>query len=393
MDRLADPTTTTHGGGPTPSLDAITLATTPGILTIDLDAIVANWRKLKGQGIPAECAAVVKADAYGCGITPVTHALWKAGCRTFFVATVAEARAVRDVARTAVIYVLDGFFPNSGPAFAEIDCRPVIGDATEFAEWEAFRRNSGRQSAAAIHIDTGMNRLGFSVAEAEALLPRIHAGNHGITLVMSHLANAELLGDPMNGRQVATFRDIASRFSGVAASLSNSSGIFLGSQFHFDVLRPGAALYGVNPTPEADTPMLPVINLKARIAQIRHIERGATVGYGATWTARRPTRLAIVTAGYADGYFRAAGSIDNRRSAEAVVAGKRCPIAGRISMDLLAIDITDVPPQTVRRGGMVTLIGDGITVDHLAHHADTIGYEVLTNLGKRFTRIYLGEAQ
>ncbi len=295
-------------------------------------------------------------------------------------------------ARTAVIYVLNGFFPNSGPTFAEIDCRPVIGDATEFAEWEALRKITGRQSAAAIQIDTGMNRLGFSIAEAEALLPRIHAGNHGITLVMSHLANAELLGDPMNGRQVVAFRDIASRFSGVAASLSihrasssarNSISTSCGREL---------ALYGVNPTPEADTPMLPVINLKARIAQIRHIERGQTVGYGATWTARRPTRLAIVTAGYADGYLRAAGSVDNRRGAEAVVAGKRCPVAGRISMDLLAIDITDVPPHTVRRGSMATLIGDGITVDDLAHHAGTIGYEILTNLGKRFARVYVGEA-
>lgn len=393
MDRLSDTThQTTPSSTATLAVDPVTLTTTTGILTIDLNAIVANWNKLRSQGVPAECAAVVKADAYGCGITPVTRALWKAGCRTFFVATLAEARAVRDVASTAVIYVLDGFFPNSGPTFAEIDCRPVIGDATEFAEWESLRKITGRQGAAAIHIDTGMNRLGFSIAEAEALLPRIHAGNHGITLVMSHLANAELLGDPMNGRQVAAFRNIASRFSGVAASLSNSSGIFLGSQFHFDVLRPGAALYGVNPTPEADTPMLPVVNLKARIAQIRNIERGQTVGYGATWTARRPTRLAIVTAGYADGYPRAAGSVDNRRGAEAVVAGKRCPIAGRISMDLLAIDVTDVPPHAVRRGNMATLIGDGITVDHLAHHAGTIGYEVLTNLGKRFTRVYVGEA-
>ncbi len=231
MDRLSDTPTSTA----TLALDPVTLTTTTGILTIDLDAIVANWNKLKSQGVPAECAAVVKADAYGCGIKPVTRALWKAGCRTFFVATLDEARAVRDVARTAVIYVLDGFFPNSGPTFAEIDCRPVIGDATEFAEWEALRRITGRQGAAAIHIDTGMNRLGFSIAEAEALLPRIHAGNHGITLVMSHLANAELLNNPMNGRQVAAFRNIASRFSGVAASLSNSSGIFLGSQFHFDV--------------------------------------------------------------------------------------------------------------------------------------------------------------
>ncbi len=363
-------------------------ASTTGVLTIDLDAIVGNWRKLGSHAIPADCAAVVKADAYGCGITQVTRALAKAGCRTFFVATLDEARAARDVTPTSAIYVLDGFFPGSGDLYAKYDCRPVIGDATELAEWDAFRTVSGWEGPAAIHIDTGMNRLGFRIADAQALEPRIKNGNHGFSLVMSHLVNAEMLSDPVNGRQVAAFRETASLFSGVSASLANSSGIFLGSQFHFDLVRPGAALYGVNPTPEADTPMLPVIDLKARVAQIRNIEKGETVGYGGTWTARHPTRLAIVTAGYADGYFRAAGSIDNMRSAEAIVAGQRCPIAGRISMDLLAIDITALPVGAARRGSMVTLIGEGITVDELAYHFGTIGYEVLTSLGRRYTRVY-----
>ncbi|EKS42436.1 alanine racemase [Afipia clevelandensis] len=370
--------------------DAPLPASATGLLTIDLDAIVANWRKLGSQAVPADCAAVVKADAYGCGIAQVTRALAKAGCRTFFVATLDEARAVRDVTPTSVIYVLDGFFSGAGDQYAKYDCRPVIGDATELAEWDAFRTTSGWEGQAAIHIDTGMNRLGFRIAEAQALLPRIKNGNHGISLVMSHLASAELLNDPSNGRQVAAFREIASQFSGVPASLANSSGIFLGPQFHFDMVRPGAALYGVNPTPEADTPMQPVVDLKVRVAQVRNVEKGEHVGYGGTWTARQPTKLAIVTAGYADGYFRAAGSIDNMRSAEAMVAGKRCPVAGRISMDLMAIDITALPPGATRRGALVSLLNSEITVDELAHHFGTIGYEVLTSLGKRYVRAYKG---
>jgi len=178
----------------------------------------------------------------------------------------------------------------------------------------------------------------------------------------------------------------------VPASLSNSSGIFLGPPFLFDVVRPGVALYGVNPTPEADNPMQGVVELKARVLQIREVERGESVGYGATWTARRPTRLAIVSAGYADGYFRAGSSNDGTRGADAVVAGKRCPIAGRISMDVMAIDVTDLEKNAVRRGHMVTLLGDGITVDELAHRFGTIGYEVLTSLGKRYARVYKGDA-
>ncbi|WP_438279251.1 alanine racemase [Nitrobacter sp.] len=382
---------TTSSGTPADADTAVAAAAAIGTLTVDLDAIAANWRKLEKTAVPAECAGVVKANAYGCGAGPVARALDAAGCKTFFVATLGEARIVRAVVPAADLYVLDGLFQNCSDAFAAINCRPVIGDLNELAEWDAFCRRTGWAGGAAIHIDTGMNRLGLTLDEAQGLIPRIDAGDHGITLVMSHLACAETLHHPLNARQVAAFREIASQFSGVPASLANSSGIFLGPQYPFDLVRPGAALYGVNPTPEADNPMRPVVELKARIVQIRTIDKGESVGYGATWTARRPTRLAIVAAGYADGYFRAGSSNDGTRGADVVVAGTRCPVAGRVSMDLLAVDITDLPTHAiVRRGHLVTLIGEGITVDELAHHFGTIGYEVLTNLGDRYNRIYKG---
>jgi len=200
------------------------LAGATGILTVDLDAIIANWRKLEKTAIPAECGAVIKADAYGCGVEPVARALLAAGCKSFFVANLDEARAARTVLpSTAALYVLSGFFQNSGEAYAKIDCRPVIGSLNELAEWDLFRRRSGWSGGAAVHIDTGMNRLGLTVLEAHGLISRIEAGDHGITLVMSHLASAEQLNSPVNARQLSAFREIASQFSGVPASLSNSS--------------------------------------------------------------------------------------------------------------------------------------------------------------------------
>jgi alanine racemase len=363
-----------------------------GILTINLDAIVANWRALGTHALPAECAAVVKADAYGCGTEPVARALTKAGCKTFFVATLEEARRTRAAAPGTTIYVLDGFFAGTGPAFASIDARPVIGDLTELAEWDSFRAVNGWRGEAAIQVDTGMNRLGIGVDEALSLVPRIQAGNHGIALVMSHFVISETPGHTLNGRQLGAFRKVTGRFSGVDASMANSSGIFLGSQAHFDMVRPGAALYGLNPTPDSNNPMQAVVEIKARIAKVRNIDKGDSVGYGATWHARRPTRLAIITVGYADGYFRAAGGADGVRSAEVIVAGRRCSIAGRISMDLMAIDVTDVPEREVRRGDLVTMIGEGITIDEVGHHFGSVGYEVLTSLGSRYRRIYRGGA-
>ena len=391
MNIVPDPKTALAGTVLSPEANqAAALASATGVLTVDLDAIIANWRKLEKTAVPAECAGVIKADAYGCGAEQVARALSRAGCKTFFVATVDEARVVRAAVPSTTIYALNGFFQNTGDTYAKIDCRPVIGDLNELAEWDVFCRRSGWRGGAAIQIDTGMNRLGLTIAEAQGIIPRINAGDHGITLVMSHLVSGELVNNPTNAKQLTTFREIASLFSNVPASLSNSSGIYLGPQFQFDLVRPGAALYGINPTPEADNPMQPVVDLKARIVQIRNVERGETVGYGGTWTARRPTKVAIIASGYADGYFRAASANDGTRGAEVVVAGKRCPVAGRISMDLTAIDITDLPQNAARRGHMVTLIGEGITVDELAHHFGTIGYEVLTSLGPRYARIYKG---
>jgi alanine racemase len=392
MNIASDPKSLPAGDLLSPEANrAAALSAVNGALTVDLNALVANWRKLEKTAVPAECSAVIKANAYGCGIEPVARALAKAGCKTFFVATLDEATAARAAAPSAGLYVLNGFIQNTGEVYAKINARPVIGDLNELAEWDVFCRRTQWAGGAAIHIDTGMQRLGLTMAEAQGLIPRINAGDHGISLVMSHLACAENLNHPMNAKQLAAFREIASAFAGVPASFSNSSGIFLGSPYHFDMVRPGAALYGVNPTPEADNPMQPVVELKGRVMQIRDVERGETVGYGGGWTARRPTRLAIVSAGYADGYFRAASSSDGTRGAEVIAAGKRCPVAGRISMDLMAVDITDLEKNAVRRGHMVTLLGEGITADELGHHFGTIGYEVLTSLGSRYARIYNGD--
>jgi alanine racemase len=361
-----------------------------GVLGIDLDAIAANWRALGRRTMPCECAAVVKADAYGCGLEPVTAKLVETGCKTFFVATIAEGRRARATAPEADIYVLDGLMPGTGPAFADSGLRPVIGNLEELSEWDAFVAASNWRGGMALHVDTGMNRLGIDLTDAAAVANRLQWEQHGITLLMSHFAAAEAPDHPLNDKQIQTFRELRRLFRGVPASLANSSGIFLGSSAHCDVVRPGVALYGANPTPGRDNPMQPVVELKGRVLQVRSLERGASVGYGATWTAKRPSRLAIVAVGYADGYSRSASAADGMAGGEAVVAGRRCPLAGRVSMDLLAIDVTDVEARAVRRGDLVTLLGAGITLEDVANASGTIAYEVLVNLGRRFHRAYRG---
>jgi alanine racemase len=373
---------------------------TGGLLTIDLAAIAANWKALANRVVPADCAAVVKADAYGCGLEPVAAALAGAGCCTFFVAHLAEARKVRAAAPDAAIYVLNGFPPGTAATFAEINARPVIGSVAEYVEWDAFRTATGWSGFAALHFDTGMNRLGFTPQEAPLFTARVKMPGHGIALVMSHLACAETPAHPLNAKQIETFRDLRFMFRGLPTSLANSSGIFLGPATHCDVVRPGAALFGVNPTPATPNLMAPVVTLKARIVQLRDVPRGETVGYGATWTAARAARIAIVSVGYGDGYPRAAGNTRVNPAAKpaarqtpfagAVVAGRRCPMAGRISMDLMAFDVTAVPEEQLRRGHEATLIGDGITVDDVAGWSGTIGYEVLTGLGRRYRREWVG---
>jgi alanine racemase len=360
-----------------------------GVLTIDLAAIEANWKKLASMTVPVECAAVVKADAYGCGIEPVARKLVRAGCRTFFVADVAEGRRVRAIAPEVTIYVLNGL-PGSAQTFADENLRPVINSTTELAEWDAFVATTGWGGGAALHVDTGMNRLGITVDEAAAIAPRIQSENHGFTLLMSHLACAETPDHPLNDRQIRLFREIRIVYRGVSSSLANSSGIFLGGTVFCDLVRPGIALYGANPTPGKANPMRSAIELKGRIIQVRTVNKGETVGYGATFTAARTSRIAMVAVGYADGYLRSAGASKGKRPGDVVVAGARCPIAGRVSMDLFAVDVTDLADGKARRGDFATLVGDGISVDDVASGMGTIGYEVLTNLGRRYHRIYKG---
>jgi alanine racemase len=364
------------GGPPEPE--------TGGVLTIDLAAMQANFRNLCARVTPVECAAVIKADAYGCGIEPVATALAQCGCKTFFVAHLAEARRVRDAAPDATVYALSGLPPGSAAAFADAGVRPVIGTLSELAEWDAFCGAQNWRGGAALHFDTGMNRLGLGVDEAAALAQRINKPDHGITLVMSHFACADTPNLPLNERQVQLFREIRAMFRGITASLANSSGIFLGPAAHFDMVRPGYALYGGNPTPSEKNPMHAVVEVKARVVQVRTVARGETVGYGATWAAPRTARVAIISAGYADGYLRAAGDT----GAEILAAGARCRLVGRVSMDLMAADISALPEQAVRRGDYVTLIGGDIGIDALAAQSGTIGYEVLSNLGRRFTRVW-----
>ncbi|HEX3938749.1 MAG TPA: alanine racemase [Xanthobacteraceae bacterium] len=371
-----------------PAVAAPAAPETGSTLTVDLAAITANWRMLADRLLAAECAAVVKANAYGLGLPQVTTVLAKAGCKTFFVADLAEARVVRSRAPDAAIYILHGFTPDWGEGLLEINARPVINSATELAEWDAFVAAHSWRGGAALQVDTGMRRLGISADEAVALAPRAQTENHGIALLMSHLVCAEIADHPLNAKQIRLFRELHTLYPGVPASLVNSSGIFLGDAGHFDLARPGAALYGVNPTPGRPNPMKSAVELSSRILQIRSVARDDTVGYDATWTAKRTSRIAVIALGYADGLMRGGGGTDERPGGAAIVAGRRCPIVGRISMDLVCADVTDLPDGAVHRGDQAVLIGGEIGLDEAAAAAGTIGYEVLTRLGLRSHVVY-----
>jgi len=361
-----------------------------GILTIDLDAVAANWRELKRRAAPAQCAAVVKADGYGCGLEQVAAALARAGCETFFVAHPAEGRRLRAAVPRATIYVLNGLLPGTAPAYVGCNLHPVIGSLAELAEWKAFVATTGWHGGAALHVDTGMNRLGLSFEEAMWLAQQPQAERGEVVLLVSHFACADAPDHPLNAKQIAAFGELRTMFPGIPGSLANSPGIFLGPDAHHDMVRPGVALYGANPTPLHLNPMRPVVELAGRIVQVRMVSAGETVGYLAAWTAARDVRVAIVSVGYADGVVRAASARDGKAGAEAIVSGRHCPLAGMISMDLLAVDVTSLPEHTPRRGELAVLIGDDISVDDFASHAGTIAYEVLTGLGHRCQRIYRG---
>ena len=372
-------------GAPAPALEEA-----GGLLTIELGALAANWRRMKERAASARCAAVVKADGYGLGLQPVALALANAGCDTFFVALLDEARRLRAVLPTTSIYVLNGLNPGTSGEFRALRIEPVLGSWAEIDEWDAFAVSCGEPLPAAIHIDTGMARHGLSIEDAKVLAERMRLINFKPSLVMSHLACADEPAHPMNAKQIADFRALVSLFPGIPASLANSAGILAHSDAHFDLVRPGIALYGGRAVLDGANPMQPVVRLDLRIAQVRRSAKGDTVGYGASQRLTRDSRIAICAAGYADGIFRAVGGSDRGSRAEAIVAGKRCPFVGRVSMDFIAVDVTDLPENSVARGDFATLIGDQIGVDEFAGHAGTIGYETLTALGRRYARIYRG---
>jgi alanine racemase len=371
---------------------------TGALLEINLAALKSNWRELAKRAHPAQCAAVVKADAYGIGLVAAVSALQEAGCNTFFVAHLTEAQTARNVAPHAVIYVLNGLLHHSCEPYGALNVRPVIGSLEEWREWQTYRhafiKTRDDILPAALHVDTGMNRLGLSVAEACELGVSLKNVDGSISLLMSHLSSAEDWDDPATTQQIERFEKVRAHFPHVPASLSNSSGLFRAEKPFYDVVRAGYALYGGNPTPHHKNPMHPVVTLKARIIQTRTVQAGEGVGYNGQWTAQSTQRLAVISVGYADGYPRGASATDAKRDAKqpmghAVVGGVLCPFAGRVSMDLITIDVTNAPLSASQRGDDVTLIGEGLDLDTVAHNAGTIGYEVLTHLGARYVRRYV----
>ncbi len=367
--------------------------TAGAVLTIDLAALAHNYRTLQSRAAPARCAGVIKADGYGLGAGPVAQCLHDAGCRTFFTALLGEALQVREICRDSALYVFGGLPPGAAAQFARAGVRPVLNTLEEIAEWRGFCQNSGSAPPAALHVDTGMNRLGLSAGDVEVLATS-PAKLEGIevALVMSHLACADEPAHAMNTAQLAAFQSLRARLPEAPASLANSAGIFGGAAFHFDLVRPGIALYGGNPVAGAPSPVRPVARLKARVLQVRDLGPGDTVGYGATFTSTRGSRIAVLAAGYGDGYSRALGGTPAAPPADIWLAGGRAPLAGRVSMDMIAADITGFDAGAVRAGDWAELIGEHIGIDELAERAGTIAYEVLTSLGTRFERIYTGGA-
>jgi len=362
----------------------------PAVLTIDLSALRQNYRKLKQAAPSANCAAVVKADAYGTGAVRSATALAQEGCDTFFVATLDEASEIRDALPDAALYVLNGIFQGTCPYLIAAKARPVLGSLPEVEEWADFNSKQSEPLAAALHIDSGMNRHGLTPDEIEAIAnDPVILNSLKISLVMSHLACADEPDHPKNQDQRRTFDRLRAKLPGAPASLANSAGIFLGPDFHYDMVRPGIALYGGKPFAGAVDAMVPVVRLHGRIVQVRPAAKGETVGYGAEHGLTRPSRLAIVAVGYADGYVRMLGSSDAKLGAAGYIGGHRAPILGRVSMDLITLDVTDIAENMVYRGAMVELLGDHVRLDDLAKIAGTIDYEILTRLGRRHQRIYL----
>lgn len=339
-------------------------------ITIDLDALAHNHAVLRDAAAGAEVAPVVKANGYGLGAQQVAYRLWDEGAKTFYVARVFEGEALRRVFPDAVIYVFDGYL--DGARLEAANLRPVLNSREQVNAWRAERP----RLPATLHVDTGMNRLGVRVEEAEALtdLP--------IELVISHLACAPEPDHPLNALQAERFAHVASVFPNARKSLANSAGVFLGNAFRFDQVRPGISLYGGGPHERPDERLQPVVTFEAPILQVRDVHAGESVGYGAAFVADRPMQIATVAAGYADGVLRS-----THPRGHAFIAGEKRPIIGRVSMDLIVVDVSGL---RVRSGEPVELLGPNILLDDAAAAAGTTAYELLTRLSSRAERLYRG---
>ena len=368
----------------------ITAALAGAVLTVDLAAVAANWRLIAKKLGRAEAAAVVKADAYGLGLDRVAPVLSAAGCRAFCVAHPAEGIALRNIldAAEAAIVVLNGLLPGAEDAYADSRLMPALGSLAEIARWRAFGKRRGGALPCWLHVDTGMSRLGLPPDEFAMLAekPELLDGLN-VRVVMSHLACADEPGNPKNRAQLESFRNARRALPMGRASFANSGGVFLGGDFHFDVARPGVALYGGAPLAGEPNPMAQVVRLQGKIVQVRRVDTPETVGYGATHRVEGPGRIATVPVGYADGYLR---SLSNRGTG--YIGDKPVPVVGRVSMDLITLDVTGVPENLASVGQLVDLIGPHNSVDKVAHDAGTIGYEILTSLGRRYRRVYVGGA-
>ena len=355
------------------------------ILTIDLAALRENYRILKNRLGAVACAGVVKADGYGLGVDAVANALANEGCDSFFVAQLSEALVLRNALKGhAAIHVLNGLAPGSEIHAAEAEITPVLNCLEQIADWARLAQKLGRRLPAVLQVDSGMSRMGLAPSEVDQLAAEpARLAALDIRLVMSHLACADEPGNDANDLQRASFDHLRTLLPNVKASLANSSGVFLGSEFHYDLARPGAALYGINPTPGTRNPMRPVVRLEAKVVQTREIGDGVGIGYGYASRARATMRLATISLGYADGWHR-------RAMGSAYFNGNRLPFAGRVSMDSIILDITSLAPGALKPGDLVELIGPNQTIDEVAAHAGTIGYEILTGLGPRFHRRYIG---
>jgi alanine racemase len=355
-------------------------------LEINIDLIVANYCLLKRELRGAECAATLKADAYGIGSGQVAKALVKAGCRTFFVATIDEGIELRThLQREKVtIAVLGGLLARCESIFKENKLIPVLNNLEQLRQWKNFNIDKDRKSPSMLHVDTGMNRLGLTSKEFEYVTKNpSELEGVKVKLLLSHLACADQPRHEMNQKQLHKFMSAKSKMANMRFSLANSGGIFLGQQYHFDVARPGIALYGSYPNPTIFNPLNQVVKLYGRVLQIREAKTGSTVGYNASHLLKKKTLIATVGLGYADGYIRSLES-----NSYAFFKGAKLPIIGPISMDYITVDISNIKTDMMKIGDLIEFIGDNFTLDDIAKAANTVPHEILSNLGKRHQRNY-----